>query len=361
MAELSGLERAFFGPVSTADVDAWLADAVQERLAVDVAEVLFRAGRIDAVYGLLLGDGRKVVLKVHRPPVDVSGLEALREALSYLASTGYPSPEPVDGPVIRGEHVVTIESLLEQGAPADAREPEIRRELAHAFVDHIRLLRAVEHLGARLPAGPAWTRYGDGPWPVPHDPIFDFTSTPTEWSWLDGFAREAADELLALRGDDALVIGHGDWYDGNARFADGQVVAVFDWDLMTETEAVLTGLAATAYPGRRRSQPVRGGRVRARRRRRPRSRLHRHPAESGLGRRTVGARLQRPVRAVQPRQSRTHRRRRDPRVLTARPAAPFARRIRLLVVTGRTRPEVRYARPVSRSLSSHSRRRAAAS
>src|SRR4051795_11175459 len=28
MPELSGLERAFFGPVSAADVDAWVADAV---------------------------------------------------------------------------------------------------------------------------------------------------------------------------------------------------------------------------------------------------------------------------------------------------------------------------------------------
>jgi Phosphotransferase enzyme family len=99
----------------------------------------------------------------------------------------------------------------------------------------------------RLPPGPAWTRYSHGPWPPPHDPVFDFTSTPTQWSWLDTFAREAADELLALRSHDALVIGHGDWYDGNARFDDGQVVAVFDWDLMVETEAVLVGLAAGGY------------------------------------------------------------------------------------------------------------------
>jgi Ser/Thr protein kinase RdoA (MazF antagonist) len=247
MDDLSGLERAFFGAVGAAEINAWLADTLRERLAVDVSEILFRAGRIDAVYGLLLADGRKVVLKVHRPPVDVSGLEAQREALAYLASTGYPAPEPVDGPVTRGGHVVTIETLLEQGTSADARVPGVRRALAAALVDHIRLLRDVDHLRTRLPPGPAWTRYRDGPWPAPHDPIFDFTTTPEPWSWLDAFAREAAGELVALRGQDPLVIGHGDWYDGNARVDGERIVAVFDWDLMAETEAVLAGLAATAY------------------------------------------------------------------------------------------------------------------
>src|SRR3954454_5023471 len=247
MEELSGVERAFFGSVRVADVDAWVAATGRERLTVDVAEIVFRSGRIDAVYGLLLADDRKVVVKVHRSPVDVSGLEAKREVLCYLASAGYSCPEPVDGPVVRGGHVVTIETLLEQGAPGDARVPEIRRALARAFVEHVRILREVTHLGGRLPAGPAWTRYAQGPWPAPHDPIFDFTSTPAPWAWLDAFARVAADELLALRGDDELVIGHGDWYDGNARFEGQQVVAAFDWDLMTEAEAVLAGLSATAY------------------------------------------------------------------------------------------------------------------
>src|SRR4051794_12394296 len=249
MDELSGLERALFGPVSAAAVNEWLAETLRERLAADIAEIAFRSGRTDAVYGLRLADGRTVVAKVHRPPVDVHGLEAQREALSYLASSGYPCPEPVDGPVIRGEHVVTIDTVLEHGAPADARVPEIRRAFARAFVEHIRILRNVDHLAARLPTGPAWTRYGDGPWPVPHDPIFDFTSTPAQWRWLDAFAREAADELLALRGHGELMIGHGDWNAGNARFEGQQVVAAFDWDLMTEAEAVLAGLTAADYLG----------------------------------------------------------------------------------------------------------------
>jgi Ser/Thr protein kinase RdoA (MazF antagonist) len=247
MEELSGIERAFFGSVSVAALDDWLAATARERLGVDVAEILFRSGRIDAVYGLRLADERKVVLKVHRPPVDVDGLAANQEVLGYLASTGYPCPEPVDGPITRGEHVVTIETLLEGGTPADGRVPEVRRALAGAFAEHVRRLRAVAHLGPKLAAGPAWTRYEGGPWPTPHDPIFDFTTTPAAFAWLDDVARTAADELLALRGRDAPVIGHGDWYDGNAHVEGERIVAVFDWDLMTEAEAVLAGLAATAY------------------------------------------------------------------------------------------------------------------
>jgi Ser/Thr protein kinase RdoA (MazF antagonist) len=245
--ERSGLERVFFGGARAAEVDAWLAELVRERLSAEVAAIAFRSGRIDAVYGLELDDGRKVVLKLHRPPVDVPGLAAAREALAHLASTGYPCPAPVDGPVRRDGHVVTVDAWMEGGEPADARAPEIRSALAGAFVEHIQRLGELAHLGPRLPAGPAWTRYGDGPWPVPHDPIFDFTTTPGEWRWLDDFAREASAELLRLRGHAAPVIGHGDWYDGNARFDGDRVVATFDWDLMAESEAVLTGLAATAY------------------------------------------------------------------------------------------------------------------
>ncbi len=105
-----------------------------------------------------------------------------------------------------------------------------------------------DRLAARLGAsGPAWTRYGDGPWPRPHDPIFDFRVTPAGWGWLDDDAREAADELVRLRGRYAPVVGHGDWYAGNLRFAGGQVVAAFDWDLVVEPEAVLAGLSAGGF------------------------------------------------------------------------------------------------------------------
>jgi hypothetical protein len=44
-----------------------------------------------------------------------------------------------------------------------------------------------------------------------------------------------------------VLIGHGDWYAGNLRFEDDQVVAAFDWDLIVEPEPVIAGLSAGGF------------------------------------------------------------------------------------------------------------------
>ena len=98
-------------------------------------------------------------------------------------------------------------------------------------------------LVARLGPGPAWTRYHGGPWPLPHDPIFDFSRTPEGWEWLDAFAAAATADL-AQSDAGTPVVAHGDWYVGNVRVEDDRVVAVFDWDFVVEPEPVVVGLSA---------------------------------------------------------------------------------------------------------------------
>lgn len=116
---------------------------------------------------------------------------------------------------------------------------------------------------------PAWARYQQGPWPVPHDPIFDFTSRSERFGWVDELAAEAAQVLVGFSGRGGRgvlgpdVVGHSDWYDGNVLVqpidgassqgvADGQdgvvVSAAFDWDSLTaRPEAVLVGMCAGSY------------------------------------------------------------------------------------------------------------------
>ena len=105
----------------------------------------------------------------------------------------------------------------------------------------------VASLSAQLGPGPSWTRYAAGPWPEPHDPIYDFRGTPAGWEWLDRYARKATVDLVGLHDPDRLALGHGDWSAGNLRFAHGRVVAAFDWDVVAEDEAVLVGLSAGAF------------------------------------------------------------------------------------------------------------------
>jgi hypothetical protein len=75
----------------------------------------------------------------------------------------------------------------------------------------------------------------------------DFRSTPDGYAWLDAYAQRAADQILTHRAAAEVVVGHADWYGGNAAVAEGVLVATFDWELVADTEAVIAGFTAACY------------------------------------------------------------------------------------------------------------------
>jgi len=243
----TGTERAVLGPGSVTELRSFLDAYTVQVLGSPIADVRFRAGRIDAVWGVVLGDGRAVVIKANRQPVDLSALGAAREAQEVLVAAGFPCPEPLSGPDQVEGRVLTAEVMLTEGDAADGRTPADRRLLAEGLAQHIDLLRGRPALLRGTGAGPSWCRYQDGPWPVPHDPIVDFRSTPAGYAWLDSYAERASNQVLSYRNPDELVVGHADWYGGNAAVAGGELVATFDWELVAEDEAVIAGFAAACY------------------------------------------------------------------------------------------------------------------
>ncbi|WP_090593599.1 aminoglycoside phosphotransferase/kinase family protein [Auraticoccus monumenti] len=243
---LSDTERAVHGDVSPADVGRFLDAWAQTRLGSGIGEVLFRAGRIDAVWGVLLQDGRRVVVKAHRTPAGVETISAAVDAQHVLAAAGFPAPVPLVGPDEVEERVLTAESLIDGPRP-DGRQPGVRELLAEGLARHIEVLRSRPHLVAQAGRGPSWCRYQDGPWPVPHDTLVDLRSTPAGFEWLDALARRAADQVLRHRVGSDVVVGHADWYAGNTAVVDGRLVGTFDWELVADTEAVIAGFAASCY------------------------------------------------------------------------------------------------------------------
>jgi hypothetical protein len=118
--------------------------------------------------------------------------------------------------------------------------------MAQALAQQLTILRAVPALRSHLLKPPAWADYNNGPWPVPHDPLFDFTTTPVGFEWLDHLAQQAAEALSPRRQPD--VIGHSDWVCQNLRFNEDGVSAAYDWDsLLAESEPVLVGVIAGTY------------------------------------------------------------------------------------------------------------------
>ena len=59
--------------------------------------------------------------------------------------------------------------------------------------------------------------------------------------------KRAADQILAHRAAEEVVVGHADWYAGNAAIAGGVLVATFDWELVADAEAVIAGFTAACY------------------------------------------------------------------------------------------------------------------
>lgn len=244
---LTDTERAVLGDLSAAEALTLFSTYTEDRLGHPIAEVRFRAGRIDAVWGLELTDGREVVVKGHRLPVDLDSVAAARDAQRELRAAGFPCPEPLSGPDEVDGRVLTLETLLGDGQTPDGHDPGHRRELAAGLARHIDLLRGRSDLVHRAGSGPSWCQYRAGPWPVPHDPIVDFRSTPDGYAWLDAYAQRATDQILTHRAAAEVVVGHADWYAGNAAMAGGELVATFDWELVADTEAVIAGFTAACY------------------------------------------------------------------------------------------------------------------
>jgi Ser/Thr protein kinase RdoA (MazF antagonist) len=245
--QVTGLERAVFGDVSTDEIRAWLGRHLRSRLHMDVNDVVFTSGRVAPVYGLRLQDGSTVVLKIHRSPVNSNRLAAASRCQRLLAEAGFPCPVPLDGPAPTEGRIATIESFLDHGHPGNGHNPPVRRSLAASLAAQVDALRGVTD-SSLVTDAPAWARYQDGPWPEPHDPIFDFSTLPDERRWLDQLAREAAD-VLATQPPEPTVIGHSDWACQNVRFAGDEVVASFDWDsLVARPEPVIAGLSAGGFP-----------------------------------------------------------------------------------------------------------------
>jgi len=259
---VDGIQRATFGAVPASTVDGWLRRHVRERLDADVDEVVLRSGRVNAVFGLRLAGGDRVVVKVQRGHLDegrTATLAAAVEAQRLLASAGYPCPAPLDGPATTGGLTATVDTWLDDGAPGDGHEPSTRRAVARGLAEHVELLRALPaRTREALRHPPAWAVYQGGPWPTPHDPLFDFSTTPPEHAWVDEVAARAAAVLTrpgAQHGE--RVVGHSDWYCGNLRFApscrartddDVRVSSSWDWDsLVAESEPVIAGMAAASF------------------------------------------------------------------------------------------------------------------
>jgi Ser/Thr protein kinase RdoA (MazF antagonist) len=230
------LERQLFG---TDDPDA-LAAAVDEwcraHLGAAIANYEFFDASSGSVHGVTLADGRRVVVKGHRPALPRDYLVAVHEVQRTMAARGCAAPVPLVAPVAMGHGHVSAESMLGPFPRPDAHAPAVRAALATGLAQFI-----ARGVGVDAPPHPMNT-WGHQLYPEPHSPRFDFEATAAGAEWIDALAAKARDRLRDFA-DAPRTLVHGDWRIENVRVAEGDVVAIYDWDsigLEPETHAVAT-------------------------------------------------------------------------------------------------------------------------
>lgn len=237
------LEDDIFGSHEAADVERELARFCRDELGAAPVEAVFYEASVGSVSGLLLDDGRCVVVKGHwlRPADE---LAACAEVQTELADRGYPCPRPLLGPHPLGRGYGTVEELVDDGDRRDAHEPPIRRALAAGLA---RLVALGQQLGdPSLPVRTAAGRLADSLWPVPHSRLFDFDRTRRGTEWIDQLAARALERLRPAC--EPSVVGHLDWTTKHCRFRGDSLRVVYDWDsLGLAPEPELVGYAACHF------------------------------------------------------------------------------------------------------------------
>jgi len=239
----SQLEASLFGTRAASEIVRLLEVYCMERLRREALDLLFYRRGVGAVFGLLLVDGAKVVVKVHRPELVGRRMRGAWRVQQYLADLGAPAPRPLVLPTILGLGIATAEQLVDRGATANAHDHAIRRSLArelHAFIKAATPLLPHVDLDQAWPIGLP----RDHLWPIPHDLRFAFSVPGGEW--IDQLATVARERLSKARGK--VVIGHGDWRIENLRLEGERVVAIFDWDsVAVAPEPVFVGHNAAGF------------------------------------------------------------------------------------------------------------------
>jgi hypothetical protein len=223
-----------------AALDAWCRQALGAGIA---ASELFYAS-VGSVHGLRLDDGRRVVVKLHRPGTSARFIRCVQTVQRRLADDGFPAPEPLAGPAPFGSGIASAEALLDDGEHTDAHDPAVRQAMAAALARLVALCRPLTSLDG-LRENPM-TRAADRLWPTPHEGRFNFEATAVGAEWLDRLATRA--RVICDRDVGDLVVGHTDWRAQHLRFSAGRLTAAYDWDsLSIVREPQLVGIVAHGF------------------------------------------------------------------------------------------------------------------
>lgn len=238
------VELAIYGFDDAKAIASAIDEFCKREVGASVANTLFYQSSIGAVAGVLLADGRRVVVKAHQPDWSYSRLEEVVRLQRYIAAQTGLAPMVLVGPLPLGQGWAVVEAYTERGVSCNAHDPTIRQELAKSLYAIVELLEPFTN-ACILPPQPLTSLPQGALWPTPHSQLFDFDATRAGAEDIDSLAEKARARIVPCG---RVVIGHGDWRAEHIRFENMQPVMAFDWDSLCKgVEPELVGFTAHAF------------------------------------------------------------------------------------------------------------------
>ena len=156
----------------------------REQLGARITEYLFCNASIGSVHGVVLDDGRRVVVKAQQPDKSLAVLREVVRTQMHLASRSLYAPSVLAGPAPLGLGHATIEELVDGGSTADAHRPEIRRALAFSLYEISSACRPLVSSSELAPHGLSALPQ-EQLWPRPHSKLFDFDATQAGADYIE--------------------------------------------------------------------------------------------------------------------------------------------------------------------------------
>ena len=242
-------ELDVFGTDVPAEIAALIQAFARSELGSDVAGYVFCRSSVGSTHGVVLDDGRQVVIKA-RPPAKTNPDLALGEAAlaeivhvqRFLHDHGYPCPRPIRGPSKLGRGLATVETYLTAGTPRNAHQPQVRRLIVDSLLEHTQILVPLTNKVSAKHFAPPIDRL----FPQPHSRLFAPENTGDAANWVLEMGRRARSAGEAVASDPTL--GHHDLRAEHVRFEGDTIVATYDWDsLARRPEAQLVGTNAHGF------------------------------------------------------------------------------------------------------------------
>jgi hypothetical protein len=234
---------ATFGPIDSEEVASWYERVCVTALRSPPLRGLFFGASAGCVAGIELADGREVVIKAYQSRWRLDALQAVSAAQQRLSSAGFTCPVPVLPPLQFEDVAATIDLFLHDPGMRLLNMDEMS-DSAGSLAQAISILRDED-------ARPwinthAMDRPNGSLYPIPHNPLFDFTLKSEEAAWIDDLATAALD--AQDQDDTPPQMLHGDWSARNIRIVDHRLVASYDWDsLGAFRESKGVGIAAATW------------------------------------------------------------------------------------------------------------------